>query len=439
MPHVLALLDLIPFLGAAGGGSSGFSGGGGGGGGGGSSFSGGGSSGSGTGEGSPWIVVVVVAVFLVVFVIGWVSAWRLRRRRAERVRRVTAASAEAAEDDAHFEAATVVAQAGELFTTIQNAWGRNDVATLRGLVGADLMVEWERRLADFAAKDWRNVVEVRQGPEVEYIGLVNREDDAQDRVCVRVSATLLDYVQTGDGKRIERDGATSTEVAHAEYWTLEHRDGGWRLLSIEEDAEGVHQLDADIVPTPWSDTTALRGEALVEGAVADKVLPGFAVSELVDVDLAGDARTQALDLALVDGRFAPDVLEVVARRAVAAWLEAVDGQDAALLALADPQAAATLLYGGDGSGRTRVVVRGAAVERIGIDGLEPGGAGVPARMTVTVVVRGRRYVEDRDTAAVLSGDKDGEQRFTERWTMALADGDDATPWRLVGVDEPVAG
>lgn len=435
---MLAILDLVSIIGAAGGGSSGF-GGGGGGGGGGSSFSGGGSGGSGTGEGSPWIVVVIVVVFLLIAAAGWYTAWQLRRRRRARVERVTTASAEAAQDDGHFAADVVVREAGTLFTAIQHAWGRNDVATLRGLVGADLMVEWERRLADFAAKGWHNVVEVRDGPTVEYVGLVNREDDAEDRVCVRVSATLLDYVQTADGKRLERNGETSTEVAHAEYWTLEHRDGGWRLLSIEEDAEGAHQLDAEIVPTPWSDTSALQGEALVEGAVAEKALPGFATHELVDVDLGADARTQALDLALVDGRFAPDVLEVAAHRTVQAWVEAVDGRDAALLALAEPRAAAELLHGTDGSGRTRVVVRGARIERIGIERLAPGAPGEPARMTVAVAVRGRRYVEDRDTAAVLSGSRDDERAFTERWTMELADGDDRNPWRLVGVRAHASG
>ena len=38
-------------------------------------------------------------------------------------------------------------------------------------------------------------------------------------------------------------------------------------------------------------------------------------------------RTAALDLSLADGRFSPDVLEVAARRAVAAWAQAIDGDD----------------------------------------------------------------------------------------------------------------
>ena len=36
------------------------------------------------------------------------------------------------------------------------------------------MVEWSRRLDDFAAKGWHNRVEVLGEPEIQYVGLVNR-------------------------------------------------------------------------------------------------------------------------------------------------------------------------------------------------------------------------------------------------------------------------
>jgi predicted lipid-binding transport protein (Tim44 family) len=51
-------------------------------------------------------------------------------------------------------------------------------------------------------------------------------------------------------------------------------------------------------------------------------------------------------------------------------------------------------------------------------------------MTVEVAVRGRRYCEDRNTAAVISGSQSSEARFAERWTLAL-DGSDETPWWIV--------
>ena len=52
-------------------------------------------------------------------------------------------------------------------------------------------------------------------------------------------------------------------------------------------------------------------------------------------------------------------------------------------------------------------------------------------MTVQAELSGRRYRENRDTTTVINGSKDEEATFTESWTMAL-DGNDETPWRLVG-------
>ena len=95
---------------------------------------------------------------------------------------------------------------------------------------------------------------------------------------------------------------------------------------------------------------------------------GTKIAEVADLDFDGDARAAALDLSLADGRFAPDVLEVAARRAVTAWAEAVDGDDARLRAIATPQAARELLHPGDPSGRTRLVVRGPKVKQIRITG-----------------------------------------------------------------------
>jgi predicted lipid-binding transport protein (Tim44 family) len=58
-------------------------------------------------------------------------------------------------------------------------------------------------------------------------------------------------------------------------------------------------------------------------------------------------------------------------------------------------------------------------------------------MTIEVDLTGRRYIEDRDTTAVLAGSQSRETSFTERWTLAL-DGDAAQPWRIVAARSPVA-
>ena len=198
-------------------------------------------------------------------------------------------------------------------------------------------------------------------------------------------------------------------------------------MSIETDAEGAHHLDDPIVASPWSDTERLRDEAYVEGAVEEAAPDGFRTSEIADLDFDGDARAAANDLSLADGRFAPHVLEAAARRAVAAWAEAVDGDDGPLEAVASPEAVQEMLHPSDAGTNARLVVRGPQVLALRIVALDA--ATEPPTMTVEVDVSGRRYVENRDTVLLLSGSRDRTVTFTERWVFAL-DGVDDTPWRI---------
>jgi predicted lipid-binding transport protein (Tim44 family) len=417
-------------LAAAGSGSSGYSGGGGGGGsysGGGGSYSGGGSGG---GEGSLGGFLVFVAIVVGIIVWALITTALEQRRIRRRDARVTTASAEAAQDDAYLAADAVKRDAATLFKEIQRAWTDNDTARLGTMVGPDLMKEWSLRLADFERKGWKNVVKVLNEPDVKYVGLVNREDDTEDRVVVLMEAQLEDYVQMKGGGRMNANGESDATKTLKEYWTLGRTQHGWMLLSIETGEEGKHHLSSDIVATPWDDTQRLRDQSLVEGAVADKVAEGFTVAEVADLDFDGDARAAALDLSLADARFAPDILEAAARRAVAAWAEAVDGEDRELEAVADAQAIQELLHPGDPSGRTRLVVRGPQIRAVRIVALDAGAQ--PPAMTIEVDVTGTRYVQNRDTAAVVAGSDTGQADFSERWTMTLS-GPDEQPWRLAGV------
>ncbi len=362
------------------------------------------------------------------------SGPKAKRRVAERQRRVQAAAAEAAEDDAAFAADAVKANATALFKQVQTAWDRGDRAALSRLVAPDLLAEWNRRLDDLDRRGWRNRVQVIGEPNVEYVGLNHKGDAKNDTVTVRVEAKLRDYVEDRFGNHVKRAGHVSETVRLREFWTLAQRNGHWVLVSIEQGAEGMHAIDEAIVATTWSDDTALKDEALIEGAVQDAVPTGTKIAEVADLDFKGDAHAAALDLSLADGRFAPDVLEVTARRAVAAWAEAVDGDDSRLVSIAHGQAVRDLLHPGDVSQRTRLVVRGPQVKTIRITGLDA--AAQPPTMTVEVDIEGRRYIEDRDTTAVLAGSQSRATKFTEHWTFAL-DGDARQPWLLAGVGAPV--
>jgi predicted lipid-binding transport protein (Tim44 family) len=296
------------------------------------------------------------------------------------------------------------------------------------MVAPDLMIEWKRRLDDFAAKGWHNRVVVKGHVGVEYVGLTNLAGTGDDRVVVRISATLDDYVVDRAGKVVHHDGSDTTETGLREYWTLERTGDRWMLVSIEQDAEGRHNLTAPVVADP-ADDPAMADRELTDLAVEDRLPDGFDLPEVADVDFDGSALAAARDMSLSDERFDPGVIEAAARRAVTAWAAAVDGDDDALLQVATPGAVAGLLHP-DGDDRHRLVVRGPRVESIHITRVDA--AATPARVDVEVRLRGVRFVQDRDTADPVSGSDARATRFTEHWTMTLQDPGDATPWRIAG-------
>lgn len=439
-----ALLLPASALALAGGGSGGFSGGGGGGGGGG--FSGGGGGGFGGGGGataSPGVSIFILAILLIIIIASVLSSRRkaidgtwtkagARKRDAEtaearerRAKEVTAAAFVAAGDDPDFAREVVVPQAEQLFRDIQTAWDDRDIPALERMVSPELMVEWRRRLDDFAAKGWHNRVVVREN-SAEYVGMTNLPVEEDDRVVVRVSAVCDDWVVDRNGARMHHTGNESSETWVREYWTLVMRDGRWTLGSIEQDREGEHQLTAPLIAERGDDVAGMRDETMVEQAVADRA--GGDLAALTPLDFPDDAAAAAREMALVDQRFEPDVIEVAVRRAVAAWAEAIDGEDDALLAISDPVVVNELLYHGDTSGRTRVVVRGPDLKALHVLGLDT--RATPPRVAVSADVEGARYIEDRDTTTVIQGDPRRRQRFTLRLDLALGD-DPRNPWRLV--------
>ena len=448
---LLALLLAPTALASAGGGSSGFGGGDGGGG-----FSGGGGGGRGfelyiifrllfvvarIGHGLGLLVLIALALVYYFWRRGMPSAaafFEARRRQGRghrretsvRERKVELAAAEAADEDLVFGPEHVRAAAGALFIEIQFAWSAEDRLALRRLVAPDLLEEWERRLDGMQARGWHNRVQPIGEPTVEYLGI---RRDARDRVVVRIEAKLRDFVVDNGGRHIKRSGSFTETVRLREYWTLERRNDQWVLASIEQGAEGAHSLTDTLVPTAWADEQKLRDEAMLETAAVSTVPDGVRLSDLVNVEFGEDVRSLAADLSLADDRFSTSVLEVAARRAVAAWAEAVDGPDTELRKLADREAILDLLHPGNPSARTRLVVRGPQVKRISVAAIDP--SADPATMTIDVEVAGRRYVEDRGTTRVLAGDANRVTTFTERWTLALTS-DPAQPWRIVSVQTP---
>ena len=156
------------------------------------------------------ILGLFLAFVLFAIISTWLTVRRLRRRLDERDVQVRTAAAEAAQDDAAFGADRVTQDVTVMFHAIQGAWDARDENALGALVGDDLLVEWRRRLADFARRGWHNRVRVISGPDVRYVGLTNRERDEEDRVVVHIRASLEDYVEGPGGMRVMHAGTSTT-------------------------------------------------------------------------------------------------------------------------------------------------------------------------------------------------------------------------------------
>lgn len=439
-----ATLLATDLLARAGSGSSGFSRGGGGGGFSGSRGSGGGAPivfFGGGGGGGGVLLVIFVLVILAVAVPILLAAYRKRQREKARQARhleLRSAAAAAAAEDESFDADRLIADTAAMAVAIQHAWDDQDRAALARMLGPDLLHEWTLRLDDFARRGWADRVKVTGEPEIRLASIVNRENDADDRVVVHITLAMDNWVDTAFGPQFP-NGQEGPQTVLSEYWTLGKRDGRWILLSIEQELEGEHHLHAPVVVDPTADPE-LSDRSRTELATASATdLDHAELVSLASTGFSDDARAAALDLALVDDRFSPDVLQIAVNRAVAAWATAIDGADDDLERLADADAVRVLLYGPDTTQRTRTVVRGPRVEDLTIDavtgspGDDDGGvATATASMQVQVHYRARWYREDRETAAVLEGSKDHETERTDRWTFALTD-DAEHPWRLVAV------
>jgi predicted lipid-binding transport protein (Tim44 family) len=259
--------------------------------------------------------------------------------------------------------------------------------------------------------------------------LRNATDERSKRAVARISTRVRDVVVDREGNWVHRVNSIKDTHRVCEYWTLGVAGPRWVLLSIEQHHEGLHQLAEPILPSPWSDTKALQREATFEQAAAARI-DNSQIHEIAGAVLSTSARAAALDLSMVDDRFAPRVLEAEVDYAVGAWAEAIDGEDAPLETVASPAALQELLYPDDPSKSRRLVVRGPRVRSVEI--VELAGQAAPPLMLVDLHVKGRRYIEDRTTTTVISGDRSLQTSFTMRWRMELTD-DNKHPWRIAAV------
>jgi hypothetical protein len=265
----------------------------------------------------------------------------LRRKREEKV------------ELAAEEAAIV----GPAFTPEAVKAAARDRAALANLIGADLMIEWGRRPDDFDRKGWQHITERLSETAVEYLGVVNREGEAEDRVTVRIEAEIRDYTVDASGHRLLRTDDTDEVTRLPEYWTL------GRSLPCRSTATPGPPLSICPTSTVASIPTCSRRPPAVRWPAAPK------------------RSTATTPLFSRSPRRPPSKTCSMAatRPSARASSFAVPSSSRSAFSAVDPH-------------------------------------GTPATMTVAAELTGCRYRENRDTTTVVDGDKDKDVTFTESWT-----------------------
>jgi predicted lipid-binding transport protein (Tim44 family) len=115
---------------------------------------------------------------------------------------------------------------------IQGAWNKQDVNTLRGLCGGELMKSWEEEIGQLKARGQKNRMDniALRDSDITEVWTENGEDF----ITVKLHANLLDY--TVDDKGAVVSGSDANSVEFEEYWTFTRPVGpnAWKLTAVQQ-------------------------------------------------------------------------------------------------------------------------------------------------------------------------------------------------------------
>jgi hypothetical protein len=257
-------------------------------------------------------------------------------------------------------------------------------------------------------------------PSIELLRVVNRDDEAEDRVVVRVRVRVH--------CRHPREGLVATRRINLdERWTLGRSGSRWILLSMGGDPLAGPVLAAPLVRSRADDTERLREESLAELGDAQKVGDDVELGDLVDKD--EPPALALLDLSILDGRFLPALIAAQLAHLLDAWEEAVSGSEAPFKERASTQARSALLRPGRG---THLVIQDVVLKSWEPTSLDLSRR--PPAIEVTLEVDAIRYVANGRGRGRAGNEKE-PRRMVLQWCLELTDSARA-PWRLITSNNP---
>ncbi|HEY1832758.1 MAG TPA: hypothetical protein VGG38_21145 [Acidimicrobiales bacterium] len=347
-----------------------------------------------------------------------------RRERAllkehARATRAHYAAVEAGEDDPIFSPDAIEQSVAAVVALADGLWRNGTFGVLDGRPDGGLVRAWARSWQSFLGTG----LEVTGKPSVDLLSVVNRHDEAEDGVVVRVRLRIH--------CKYPKVGTLGPHHTHLdERWTFGHSGRRWLLLSVSGDPLAGPKLRAPLIPTPSSDTDRLREESLAESANRQKMGDDVDLGTLVGRD--DPPAFALLDLSVVDSRFESALIAAQLAHLIEVWEEAVNGSEEPLEELTSNQVKGTLLRPARG---TRLIVRDAVLKSWEASKLHLSQR--PPAIEVTLDVQAVRYVV-RDNGTSVAGNRTDAHQMALTWALELTDSAQ-DPWRLTKSNNPAEG
>jgi hypothetical protein len=363
-------------------------------------------------------VLATVAVTFARFALNAEKRAQLRLGARRRQKRAERAAVEASLDDPAFSPDAIRAAVKTIATLGVAVSDGHEPPTLRGRRDIGLIRAWgtgvRAEAGEFLALD--------EDPMVHVLRVVNREDEAEDRVVARVCINIARDPHRSHNLPGDRTLLAARHVRLEQRWTLARHGDDWFLVSLSGDPLSSTVMSSPLIASPASDDARLREAGLQELGAAGAVA-GVDAGELLDRDASPSEKLN--DLALVDDRFDPALLEATIKHIVEAWEAVSDGSAHPLSEVATKHGIRSLAFPGGPGGRR--YIRDATLSHWKIAAITP--------PTVRVAVEIKAAVYRSDGRSVTGSDR-RRRKLNFAWTLKLgSEPGEASRWRLDDSDD----
>ena len=329
-------------------------------------------------------------------------------RATRRSRRAERAAVEATLDDESFDPEAIRGAVSEILLIAEDHWrhwGHHDRSP--GRSDAHAIAAWVR------VHGLAGAIHLDGEPRVDLLGIVNRESESDNRIEVRVRARLeLD---------VRRHWVDPHTIHIDDRWILGQHAGRWELLDGRGDRFARPALSRPLIPAAWTDDDRLREQALTELARDTTTVNPAGLT-----DSSAGPRDQLLDLAAIDSRFSPALIDATIRHLLDAWEQETLDHNHRLTPLAAAGACRQLLEANGADPDVRFAIRD--IELAGWEPIALDPDRVPPHLTVSVQIHAIRFVTDANDG-IIAGTSTISRLMELHWTLELANHPSAL-WQL---------